>query len=130
MNNSWGSGMAVDETLAMRMIRRLRTSLAWRCSIWTRAGFAVSATGIRTRKNSRTGSARIADEAHQHGLKFGLWVDWTQAGLDTEPGALNVARSQSRDWLVADVPADWKPADFKGRTIDLGVPARREYGAA
>ena len=25
------------------------------------------------------------------GLKFGIWVDWTQAALNTEPGALNCA---------------------------------------
>jgi alpha-galactosidase len=28
---------------------------------------------------------------------------------------------------VADVPADWKPEEFKGQTIDLGVPAAHEY---
>ncbi len=29
------------------------------------------------------GLAAIADDAHRHGLKFGIWVDWTQAALDT-----------------------------------------------
>ncbi len=32
-----------------------------------------------------------------------------------------------RDWLVADVPPDWKPEEFKGQTIDLGVPAAHDY---
>ena len=32
-----------------------------------------------------------------------------------------------RDWLVTDRPADWKPEEFKGQTIDLGVPAAHDY---
>ena len=56
-------------------------------------------------------------------------MDWTQAGLDTEPGALNVRDPKVRDWLVADVPPDWKPEEFKGQTIDIGVPAARDYPA-
>ena len=27
-----------------------------------------------------------------------------------------------RDWLTTDVPANWKTDQFKGLTIDLGVP--------
>jgi alpha-galactosidase len=30
---------------------------------------------------------------------------------------------------VADVAPNWKPQDFKGQTIDLGVPAARDYAA-
>ena len=41
---------------------------------------------------------------HRQGLRFGIWVDWTQAGLDTEPGALNARDPKVRDWLVTDVP--------------------------
>jgi hypothetical protein len=62
-------------------------------------------------------------------LRFGLWVDWTQAALDTDPGALNVRDPNVRNWLVADVPLDWKPEEFKGKTADLGVPAARDYFA-
>jgi alpha-galactosidase len=69
----------------------------------------------------------IADDAHQHGLKFGLWVDWTQAGLSTEPGALNARDAKVRDWMVTDLPADWKPEPFKGQTIDLGVPEAKQW---
>ena len=73
------------------------------------------------------GLAAVADDAHQHGLRFGLWVDWSQAGLDTEPGALNLHDPEVRDWLVADLAPDWKPQAFKGQTIDLGVPAALAY---
>jgi alpha-galactosidase len=73
------------------------------------------------------GLAVIADEAHKHGLKFGLWIDWTQAGLSTEPGALNARDPVVRDWMVTDIPADWKPEPFKGQTIDLGVPEAKRW---
>ncbi len=46
------------------------------------------------------GLAAIADDAHRHGLKFGLWVDWTQAAFDTEPGALNARDPRSTTGLV------------------------------
>jgi alpha-galactosidase len=75
------------------------------------------------------GLATLADDAHRHSLRFGIWVDWTQAALDTEPGALNVRDPKVRNWLVADVARDWKPEAFKGQTIDLGVPAAHEYCA-
>jgi alpha-galactosidase len=32
--------------------------------------------------------------------------------------------------VVADTPADWKPEPFKGQTIDLGVPAARDWAQA
>ena len=56
------------------------------------------------------GLAFIADEAHKSGLRFGIWVDWTQAALDTEPGALNVHDPKVRE------PAWWP---MWGRTGNL-----------
>jgi alpha-galactosidase len=73
------------------------------------------------------GLAAIADEAHQHGLKFGLWVDWTQAGLSSEPGALNARDPKVRQWMVTDLPKDWQPEPFKGQTIDIGVPEAKDW---
>jgi hypothetical protein len=46
---------------------------------------------------------------------------WTQSGLSTEPGALNAGDPKVHDWMVTDLPTDWKPEPFKGQTIDLGV---------
>jgi alpha-galactosidase len=76
------------------------------------------------------GLAAIADNAHRNGLKFGLWVDWTQAGLDTQPGALNLHNPKIHDWTVSDVPANWKPQEFKGQTIDIGDAAAHRYAQA
>jgi hypothetical protein len=125
VNNSWGSGMAVDETLAQRMIdessqlglEMFHLDAGWFRDVgdW-RANPAKFPHGI----------ASVADYAHQHGLKFGLWLDWTQAGASNEPGALNVHDPAIRDWLIADPPAGWKHSEpFKGITIDLGVPAAK-----
>ncbi len=126
VNNSWGGGMEVNEEIAMRMIRdsaELGVDM-----------FHVDAGWFRDvgdwRPNPQKfphGLAVIADDAHKHGLKFGIWVDWTQAGLSTEPGALNARDPKVRDWMVTDIPADWKPEPFKGQTIDLGVPEAKTW---
>ena len=56
------------------------------------------------------------------------WIGRRQLWIPA-PGALNVRDPKVRDWLVADVGPDWKPEEFKGQTIDLGVPAARDYSA-
>jgi alpha-galactosidase len=126
VNNSWGSGMQVDEKLALRMIddsKELGLEMFHIDAGWFR--------GVGDWYPSPTkfphGLGPIADAAHKVGLRFGIWVDWTQAGLDTEPGALNVSDPKVRDWLVTDLPPGWKPEEFKGQTVDLGVPAAHDY---
>jgi hypothetical protein len=125
VNNSWGSGMAVDEALAHRMIEQssqLGLEMFHLDAGWFRD---VGDWQANLRKFPH-GIAGVADFAHQHGLKFGLWLDWTQAGTSGEPGALNVHDPTIKDWLIADPPAGWKHSEpFKGITIDLGVPAAK-----
>jgi hypothetical protein len=126
VNNSWGGGMDVNEEIALRMIRgsaELGVEMFHVDAGWFRG---VGDWHPNPQKFPR-GLAFIADDAHQHGLKFGLWVDWTQAGLSTEPGALNARDPKVQDWMVTDLPADWKPAPFKGQTIDLGVPEAKQW---
>jgi hypothetical protein len=126
VNNSWGSGMAIDEPLALRMIgesKELGVEMFHIDAGW----FRGVGDWYPNPKKFPHGLAYIADEAHKNGLRFGIWVDWTQAGLDTEPGALNVHDPKVRDWLVADVPPDWKPEEFKGQTADVGDPAAHDY---
>ncbi|MGC2184250.1 MAG: alpha-galactosidase [Terriglobales bacterium] len=121
VNNSWGGGMAVNEEIALRMIRdsaELGVDMFHVDAGW----FRDVGDWYPNPQKFPHGLAAIADDAHRHGLKFGLWVDWTQAGLSTEPGALNARDPKVRDWMVTDLPADWKPEPFKGQTIDLGVP--------
>ncbi len=128
VNNSWGSGMAVDEALALRMIAESK-ELGLEMFHVDAGWFRGVGDWYPDAKKFPHGLAFIADEAHRRGLRFGIWVDWTQAGLDTAVGALNVRDAKVRDWLVADVGPGWKPEEFKGQTIDLGVPAARDYSA-
>jgi alpha-galactosidase len=126
VNNSWGSGMAVDETLALRMIdesKELGVEMFHIDAGW----FRGVGDWYPDPKKFPRGLDYIADQAHKKGLRFGIWVDWTQAALDTQPGALNVRDPKVRDWLVADVPPDWKPEEFKGQTADAGDPAAHDY---
>jgi alpha-galactosidase len=76
------------------------------------------------------GLAIVADEAHRRGMKFGLWTDWAQAGISRAPGALNVNDPSVKDWLVSDLPPRWKPEEFKGQTIDIGVPAAEKWATS
>ena len=126
VNNSWGSGMAVDEALAQRMLRdsaELQFEMFHIDAGWFRGVGDWYPDPVKFPH----GLAAIADEAHRLGLKFGLWVDWTQAALDSNPGALNVRDPKVNSWVVADTPADWKPEAFKGQTIDLGVPEAQAW---
>lgn len=125
VNNSWGSGMAVDEPLALRMIgesKELGVEMFHIDAGW----FRGVGDWYPNPKKFPHGLAYIADAAHKQGLRFGIWVDWTQAALDTQPGAFNVHDPKVADWMVSDLPPDWKPEEFKGQTLDLGVPAAHD----
>ena len=127
VNNSWGSGMQVDETTALRMLddsAELGLEMFHVDAGWFRGVGDYYPSPVKFPH----GLAFISEEAHRRGLKFGLWTDWAQAGDNTGAGALNVHDPKIRDWLVADVPPDWtRPDPFIGRTIDLGQPAAQRY---
>lgn len=125
--NSWGSGMAVSDDLARRMIvdsAQLGVEMFHLDAGWFRD---VGDWHAHPAKFPR-GIASVADFAHQHGLKFGLWADWAQAGTSTQSGALNIHDPTTRDWLITDPPGNWQHREpFKGITIDIGLPAARQW---
>jgi hypothetical protein len=126
VNNSWGSGMAVDEPLALKMIaesKELGVEMFHIDAGW----FRGVGDWLPDPNKFPHGLAPIADEAHKQGLRFGIWIDWTQAGLSPDHDALNVRDPKVADWMVSDLAPDWKPEEFKGQTIDLGVPAAHDY---
>jgi alpha-galactosidase len=128
VNNSWGVGMGISEAAAHAMIAD-SAALGFEMFHVDAGWFRGVGDWYPDPAKFPHGLAALSDDAHAHGERFGLWTDWTQAGLDTEPGALNLRDPMVRDWLVADVSADWKPQDFKGQTIDLGVPAAADYAS-
>ena len=129
VNNSWGSGMAVDEDLSQRMIAE-SAQLGLEMFHLDAGWFRDVGDWRPDPKKFPHGIARVADFAHNHGLKFGLWIDWTQAGTSREPGALNVYDPARLDWLIADPPAGWRHTEpFKGITVDLGAPGAKAWAA-
>lgn len=128
VNDSWGSGMQVDEPLALRMIANSK-ELGLEMFQLDAGWFRSVGDWYPDPHKFPHGLAFIAEAAHRSGLRFGLWVDWAQAGLGTAPGALNVRSPEVQDWLVNDPAPGWKPEEFKGQTIDLGVPAAKAYAS-
>jgi len=109
-NNSWGSGVAVDEVLARKMIddcaalglEMYHVDAGWYKAIgWWREDPTKFPNGLRV----------VSDYAHAKGLKFGLWVGWTQGGNTTvDREALSVFEPEMRTWFPKDMPPDWKPS--------------------
>ena len=128
VNNSWGSGVAVDETLALRMIDE-SSELGMEMFHLDAGWFRDVGDWVADGKKFPHGLAAVADAAHARGLRFGLWTDWTQAALSSAPGALNVHDPVVHDWLVTDMPPNWKPEEYKGQTVDIGVPAAHDWAA-
>lgn len=129
VNNSWGVGMDISEAVAKRMIADA-ASLGFEMYHLDAGWFRGVGDWYPDAQKFPRGLVPLAEYAHEHGMKFGLWVDWAQAGVDRQPGALDLRDPGVRDWLVADVAPGWKPQDFKGQTIDLGVPAAKAYARA
>jgi alpha-galactosidase len=125
VNNSWGSGMAVNEVLARHMIddaAALGVEMFHIDAGWFRAvGNWYPDAG-----KFPYGPASVSDYAHSKGLLFGLWVGWTQGGTESHGmETLAVTNPRQRDWFAQDYPANWKPSDFTGATVCLGdAPAR------
>ena len=121
VSNSWGSGMDIDGEKARRMIEDAG-KLGFEMFHLDAGWFRGVGDWYSHPHKFPLGVGSLADYAHSLGLKFGLWVDWTQAGIATEGGALSVHDPETRDWLTRDVAEDWKPEPFKGITIDIGYP--------
>ena len=129
VNNSWGSGMQIDESQALSMIRD-SADLGFEMFHLDAGWFRGVGDWYPDPKKFPNGLAPVADYAHKLGLKFGLWMDWAQASLDENPGSLHVNDPKVRNWLIADPPPNWKQGDeFKGITIDLGLSAAHDWAA-
>lgn len=127
VNNSWGSGMAVDEKLARQMIddaAALGVELFHIDAGWFRT---VGDWHPDSRKFPK-GLAPISDYARGKGMLFGLWVGWTQGGREArQMETLAVNNPNQHDWFARDYPTNWKPSDFTGATVCLGSEPARQW---
>lgn len=128
-NNSWGSGMAVDEKLARTMIDE--SSELGLEMFHIDAGWFRGVGDWFPNAKFPQGLATISDYAHSKGLKFGLWVGWTQGGNQRDQTGpdrpLSVFDPGMKDWFPDDVAADWKPAEFTGETVCLTDPRAEKW---
>ena len=123
VSNSWGSGMAINEQQAHSMIDDA-SALGIEMFHLDAGWFRTIGDWTADPTKFPHGISSVAAYAHKIGLRFGLWTDWTQAGLS------NINDPQIQNWLTTTPPPDWKPEEFKGITVDIGVPAAREWAAS
>jgi alpha-galactosidase len=127
VNNSWGSGMAVDEALARHMIddsAELGVELYHIDAGWFRGVGDWHPDGGKFPQ----GLAPISDYTHSKGMLFGLWVGWTQGGTNSRGmETLAVTNPQQRNWFTHDYAETWKPSDFTGATVCLGYEPARSW---
>lgn len=128
VNNSWGSGMAVDEKLATKMIED-SAELGLEIFHIDAGWFRGVGDWRADEKKFPHGLAPLADAAHAKGLKFGLWVGWTQGGhLKSDGGeSLSVFDPAMKNWFTRDYKADWRTAEFTGADVCLGDVKAREW---
>ena len=123
VNNSWGSGMAVDETLARKMIddcAALGIELYQVDAGW----YQDVGNWYPNPEKFPRGLAPVSDYAHSKGLKFGLWIGWTQGGSSRadDPKVLSVFNPAQRE-LVRPRPAE--RLEEPGLYRRAGLPRRR-----
>jgi hypothetical protein len=130
VNNSWGSGMAVDAALARKMIDQ-SAELGLEMFHIDAGWFRGVGDWVPDRHKFPHGLAPIAEAAHARGLKFGLWVGWTQGGIQTDPtgrhAILSLWDPLQADWFPLGYPRDFKPSDFTGATLCLGDRAAADW---
>jgi alpha-galactosidase len=127
VNNSWGSGMAVDEKLARKMIddaASIGVEMFHIDAGWFRG---VGDWHPDPRKFPQ-GLAPVSDYVHSKNMLFGLWVGWTQGGTEVRDSeTLAVNNPSQRNWFTRDYPPSWKPSDFTGAPVCLGTEPARDW---
>ncbi|MBN1901514.1 alpha-galactosidase [Candidatus Sumerlaeota bacterium] len=127
VNNSWGSGMAVDDTLARKMID---DAAALGIEIFhLDAGWYKGVGEWRPHPDKfPKGLVPIVDYAHQKGMLFGLWVGWAQGGNPPNGmSKLAVSNPDMKNWFPRDLPEQWRPEDFTGETVCLACDQAKSW---
>ncbi|NLE39652.1 MAG: alpha-galactosidase [Pirellulaceae bacterium] len=127
VNNTWGRATHIDEASCLAMIEDgaamgievFQMDAGWYRSVgWWNPDPKKFPRGIRL----------LSDRAREKGMKFGLWVAWTQGGhVRQGDEALCVFEPRMRVWFPDDVPADWRSHPWRGRPCCLDSSAAREW---
>lgn len=128
VNNSWGSGMGVTESLTKTMIDEcadLGMEIYHVDAGWFKG---VGDWHINPGKFPN-GLAKTSDYARSKGLRFGLWTGWTQGGAarDAGPDVMSVFNPEQKSWFGHDYPDDWRTGPFTGATCCLGCKEARDW---
>ena len=130
VNNSWGGGMNIDEKISKKMIDE-SSALGFEMFHIDAGWFRGVGDWVASPTKFPNGLTPIADYAHRKGMKFGLWVGWTQGGIITDTSGrqttLSLFDPAQRDWFPIGYPENFKPSDFTGATVCLGDPAAADW---
>ena len=130
VNNSWGGGMNIDEKISKKMIDE-SSALGFEMFHIDAGWFRGVGDWVANPTKFPNGLAPIADYAHSKGMKFGLWVGWTQGGIVTDTtgrqATLSLFDPAQRDWFPIGYPPNFKPSDFTGATVCLGDPQAADW---
>ena len=130
VNNSWGGGMKIDQKISKKMIDE-SSALGLEMFHIDAGWFRGVGDWVPSPTKFPNGLAPIADYAHSKGMKFGLWVGWTQGGIITDTSrrqaTLSVFDPAQRGWFPISYPTNFKPSDFTGATVCLGDPRAADW---
>ena len=119
--NTWTAvGMNVTER---NMLEHVRMAKALGCELFhIDAGWhPKAAEWVPDPVRLPRGMLPIRNAAREAGLRFGLWVAFTQAGTA-------LARRHP-EWLTAPMPLNWDPSSYAGLTMCLAYRPARDHMA-
>jgi alpha-galactosidase len=127
--NSWGREYRIDEGICRRMIDDA-AAIGFEMFHIDAGWFRAVGDWRPDPKRFPHGLQPISDYAHEKGLKFGLWVAWTQGGkvAGGGPNVLSVVEPKMRGWFPPEALASKKPKPlWRGVPCCLGSPAARQW---
>ncbi|MHC4122853.1 MAG: alpha-galactosidase [Planctomycetota bacterium] len=119
VNNSWGAGMTVDEKMAMSMIDDC-VDLGIEM-YHVDAGWYKQVGWWKENDKFPSGLRKVSDYAHSKGLKFGLWVAWSNGGHARGKGkqALSPFNPMMRKWFGRNIRGWWQAGNYIGEPVCL-----------
>ncbi|MBN1588596.1 MAG: alpha-galactosidase [Pirellulales bacterium] len=127
--NSWGREYDIDEDICRKMIDDA-AAMGFEMFHIDAGWFRAVGDWRPDPKKFPHGMRSVSDYAHGKGLKFGLWVAWTQGGkvAGGGPNVLSVVEPKMRSWFPPEALTSKKPKPiWRGVPCCLGSPAARQW---